>query len=71
LISVGVLAAVCERALEVVQPETDRRSPRQHRLVAPAVVFNVTAVSLGQEALPSAVFRTVCERLYRLGGGAG
>jgi hypothetical protein len=70
LISAGVLAAVCPRALiEEVLAETDRGSQRQRLLPAPAVVYYVMALSLWREAPLEEVLRVVCEGLHWLGGG--
>jgi hypothetical protein len=69
LISAGVLAAVCPRALiEEVLAETDRGSRRQRLLPAPAVVYYVMALSLWREAPLEEVLRVVCEGLHWLGG---
>jgi Insertion element 4 transposase N-terminal/Transposase DDE domain len=70
LISTGVLASVCPRALidEVLQ-ETGRGSQRTRLLPAPAVVYYVMALALWREAPLEEVLRVVCEGLQWLGGG--
>ena len=70
LISAGVLASVCPRALiEQVLAETGRASQRERRLPAPAVVYYVMALALWREAPLEEVLRVVCEGLQWLGGG--
>lgn len=70
LISAGVLASVCPRALiEEVLAETGRASQRDRLLPAPAVVYYVMALSLWREAPLEEVLRVVCEGLQWLGGG--
>ena len=70
LISTGVLASVCPRALidEVLQ-ETGRGSQRTRLLPAPAVVYYVMALALWREAPLEEVLRVVCEGLQWLGAG--
>ncbi|MCO5101903.1 MAG: IS4 family transposase [Burkholderiaceae bacterium] len=70
LISTGVLASVCPRALidEVLQ-ETGRASQRNRLLPAPAVVYYVMALALWRDAPLEEVLRVVCEGLQWLGGG--
>jgi hypothetical protein len=69
LISTGVLASVCPRALiEEVLDQTDRGSRRERLLPAPAVVYYVMALSLWREAPLEEVLRVVCEGLHWLGG---
>jgi hypothetical protein len=72
LISTGVLASVCPRALidEVLQ-ESGRASQRERRLPAPAVVYYVMALALWREAPLEEVLRVVCQGLQWLGGGQG
>ena len=70
LISAGVLASVCPRALiEEVLAETGRASQRERLLPAPAVVYYVMALALWREAPLEEVLRVVCEGLQWLGGG--
>ena len=70
LISAGVLASVCPRALiEQVLADTGRASQRERLLPAPAVVYYVMALSLWREAPLEEVLRVVCEGLQWLGGG--
>lgn len=70
LISAGVLASVCPRALiEEVLAETGRASQRERMLPAPAVVYYVMALALWREAPLEEVLRVVCEGLQWLGGG--
>jgi len=70
LISAGVLASVCPRALiEEVLADTGRASQRERLLPAPAVVYYVMALSLWREAPLEEVLRVVCEGLQWLGGG--
>ena len=70
LISAGVLASVCPRALiEEVLAETGKGSQRQRLLPAPAVVYYVMALALWREAPLEEVLRVVCEGLQWLGGG--
>ena len=69
LISAGVLASVCPRALiEEVLAETGRASQRERRLPAAAVVYYVMALALWREAPLEEVLRVVCEGLQWLGG---
>jgi len=71
LISAGVLASVCPRALiEGVLSETGRASQRERLRPAPAVVYDVMALALWREAPLEEVLRVVCEGLQWLGGGA-
>jgi hypothetical protein len=72
LISTGVLASVCPRALidEVLQ-ESGRASQRERLLPAPAVVYYVMALALWREAPLEEVLRVVCQGLQWLGGGQG
>jgi len=71
LISAGVLASVCPRALiEEVLEETGRGSQRERQLPAPAVVYYVMALALWREAPLEEVLRVVCEGLQWLGGGS-
>ena len=71
LISAGVLASVCPRALiEEVLADTGRGSQRERLLPAPAVVYYVMALALWREAPLEEVLRVVCEGLHWLGGGA-
>ncbi|SBP86584.1 IS4 family transposase [Thiomonas delicata] len=68
LISAGVLASVCPRALiEEVLSETGRASQRERLLPAPAVVYYVMALALWREAPLEEVLRVVCEGLQWLG----
>ncbi|SCC93911.1 transposase [Thiomonas sp. X19] len=70
LISAGVLAGVCPRALiEEVLADTGKASQRERRLPAPAVVYYVMALALWREAPLEEVLRVVCEGLQWLGGG--
>lgn len=70
LISAGVLASVCPRALiEEVLAETGRASQRERLLPAPAVVYYVMALALWREAPLEEVLRVVCEGLHWLGRG--
>lgn len=70
LISTGVLASACPRALidEVLQ-RTGRASQRHRLLPAPAVVYYVMALALWREAPLEEVLRVVCQGLQWLGGG--
>ena len=71
LISAGVLASVCPRALiEEVLAETGRASQRERLLPAPAVVYYVMALALWREAPLEEVLRVVCEGLHWLGRGS-
>ncbi len=70
LISAGVLASVCPRALiEEVLADTDKASRRERLLPAPAVVYYVMALALWREAPLEEVLRVVCEGLQWLGSG--
>ncbi len=70
LISAGVLASVCPRALiEEVLADTGKASQRDRLLPAPAVVYYVMALALWREAPLEEVLRVVCEGLQWLGGG--
>ena len=70
LISAGVLASVCPRALiEEVLADTGKASQRERLLPAPAVVYYVMALALWREAPLEEVLRVVCEGLHWLGGG--
>ena len=70
LISAGVLASVCPRALiEEVLSDTGKASQRERLLPAPAVVYYVMALALWREAPLEEVLRVVCEGLQWLGGG--
>ena len=70
LISAGVLAGVCPRALiEEVLAATGKASQRERRLPAPAVVYYVMALALWREAPLEEVLRVVCEGLQWLSGG--
>lgn len=70
LISAGVLARVCPRAMiEQVLSDTGKASQRERRLPAPAVVYYVMALALWREAPLEEVLRVVCEGLQWLGGG--
>ncbi len=70
LISAGVLASVCPRALiEDVLAATGKSSQRERLLPAPAVVYYVMALALWREAPLEEVLRVVCEGLQWLGGG--
>jgi hypothetical protein len=70
LISTGVLASVCPRALidEVLQ-DSGKASQRERLLPAPAVVYYVMALALWREAPLEEVLRVVCQGLQWLGGG--
>lgn len=70
LISTGVLAGVCPRALiNEVLAQTGKASQRERRLPAPAVVYYVMALALWREAPLEEVLRVVCEGLQWLSGG--
>ena len=70
LISAGVLASVCPRALiEEVLAATGKASQRERLLPASAVVYYVMALALWREAPLEEVLRVVCEGLQWLGGG--
>src|SRR4249920_3617119 len=70
LISAGVLASVCPRAMiEEVLAETGKASQRERLLPAPAVVYYVMALALWREAPLEEVLRVVCEGLQWLSGG--
>lgn len=70
LISAGVLAGVCPRALiEEVLSATGKASQRERLLPAPAVVYYVMALALWRESPLEEVLRVVCEGLQWLGGG--
>jgi hypothetical protein len=70
LISAGVLARVCPRAMiEEVLAETGKASQRERLLPAPAVVYSVMALALWREAPLEEVLRVVCEGLQWLSGG--
>lgn len=70
LISAGVLASVCPRALiEEVLDKTGKASQRERLLPAPAVVYYVMALALWREAPLEEVLRVVCEGLQWLGDG--
>ena len=70
LISAGVLASVCPRALiEEVLAQTGKASQRERLLPAPAVVYYVMALALWREAPLEEVLRVVCEGLQWLSGG--
>jgi hypothetical protein len=70
LISTGVLAGVCPRALiEEVLAEAGKASQRERLLPAPAVVYYVMALALWREAPLEEVLRVVCEGLNWLGHG--
>ena len=70
LISAGMLASVCPRALiEQVLSDTGKASQRERLLPAPAVVYYVMALALWREAPLEEVLRVVCEGLQWLGGG--
>ena len=70
LISAGVLAGVCPRALiEEVLADTGKASQRERLLPAPAVVYYVMALALWREAPLEEVLRVVCEGLSWLRGG--
>lgn len=68
LISTGVLARTCPRALiDEVLAQTGRASRRNRTLPAPAVVYYVMALALWREAPLEEVLRVVCEGLHWLG----
>ena len=68
LISAGMLASVCPRALiEQVLSDTGKASQRERLLPAPAVVYYVMALALWREAPLEEVLRVVCEGLQWLG----
>jgi Insertion element 4 transposase N-terminal/Transposase DDE domain len=70
LISTGVLASVCPRALiEEILTKTGKASQRQRLLPAPTVVYCVMALALWREAPLQEVLRVVCEGLQWLGAG--
>jgi len=70
LISAGVLAKVCSRALiDEVLANTGTASQRERLLPAPAVVYYVMALALWREAPLEEVLRIVCEALHWLGHG--
>ena len=70
LISAGMLASVCPRALiDEVLADTGKSSQRDRLLPAPAVVYYVMALALWREAPLEEVLRVVCEGLQWLGGG--
>jgi hypothetical protein len=70
LISTGVLASVCPRALiDEVLAQTGKASQRERLLPAPAVVYYVMALALWREAPLEEVLRVVCEGLHWLSGG--
>lgn len=70
LISAGMLASVCPRALiEQVLSDSGKASQRERLLPAPAVVYYVMALALWREAPLEEVLRVVCEGLQWLGGG--
>jgi Insertion element 4 transposase N-terminal/Transposase DDE domain len=70
LISAGVLASVCPRALiESVLADTGKASQRERLLPAPAVVYYVMALALWREVPLEEVLRVVCEGLAWLGQG--
>jgi len=72
LISAGVLASVCPRALiEEVLAETGKASQRERLLPAPAMVYYVMALALWREAPLEEVLRVVCEGLSWLSGSEG
>ena len=69
LISTGVLASVCPRALiDEVLANTGKASQRERLLPAPAVVYYVMALALWREAPLEEVLRVVCEGLAWVGG---
>jgi hypothetical protein len=69
LISTGVLASVCPRALiDEVLANTGKTSQRERLLPAPAVVYYVMALALWREAPLEEVLRVVCEGLAWMGG---
>jgi len=70
LISAGVLAGACPRAMiEEVLQLNERESKRERLLPAPAVVYFVMALALWREAPAEEVLRVVCEGLQWLSGG--
>src|SRR3954453_10221418 len=70
LISAGVLAGVCPRAMiEEVLQLNERESKRERLLPAPAVVYFVMALALWREAPAEEVLRVVCEGLRWPSGG--
>lgn len=70
LISTGVLASVCPRALiDEVLEHTGKASQRERLLPAPAVVYYVMALALWREAPLEEVLRVVCQGLQWLSGG--
>lgn len=70
LISTGVLASVCPRALiDEVLAQTGKASQRERLLPAPAVVYYVMALALWREAPLEEVLRVVCEGLHWLSDG--
>lgn len=70
LISTGVLASVCPRALiDEVLAQTGKASQRERLLPAPAVVYYVMALAMWREAPLEEVLRVVCEGLQWLSGG--
>ena len=70
LISTGVLASVCPRALiDEVLTQNGKASQRERLLPAPAVVYYVMALALWREAPLEEVLRVVCEGLQWLSGG--
>ena len=72
LISAGVLAAACPRAvIDEVLAETGKASQRERLLPAPAVVYYVMALALWREAPLEEVLRVVCEGFQWLSGGSG
>lgn len=71
LISAGVLASACPRALiEQVLRQHGRESQRERLLPAPAVVYFVMALALWREAPVEEVLRVVCEGLQWLSSGS-
>ena len=69
LISAGVLASVCPRALiEEVLAKTGKASQRERLLPAPAVVYYVMALALWREAPLEEVLRVVIEQVGDLPG---
>jgi Insertion element 4 transposase N-terminal/Transposase DDE domain len=69
LISTGVLASVCPRALiDEVLSDTGKASQRERLLPAPAVVYYVMALALWREAPLEEVLRVVCEGLTWIDG---
>jgi len=70
LISTGVLASVCPRALiDEVLAQTGKASQRERLLPAPAVVYYVMALAMWREAPLEEVLRVVCEGLHWLSEG--